>query len=74
MIASQVGTDRIGLLAAGPDLAGFCRTGTGGFRVKYKAAGSCRILPDLAGKFKFIFLFLYFCHYHVELHNKIVSN
>ena len=51
-------TDRIGLLAAGPDLAGFrskirlaevCRTGTGGFRVKYKAAGICRILPDLAG-------------------------
>jgi len=28
MIASQVGTDRIGLLAAGPDLFGFCQTGT----------------------------------------------
>ena len=50
-----IGTDRIGLLAAGPDLAGFrskirlagfCRTGTGGFRVKYKAAGTCRILPE----------------------------
>ena len=31
---SVIGTDRIGVLAAGPDSAGFCRTGTGGFRVK----------------------------------------
>ena len=46
-----VGTDRNGLLAAGPDLAGyqftirlagFCRTKTGVWRVKYKAAGTCR--------------------------------
>ena len=42
MLWSELGTDRIGLFAAGPDLAGFCRTGTGGFRVKYKAAGTCR--------------------------------
>ena len=69
-----IGTDPNGLLAAGPDLAGyqftirlagFCRTKTGVWRVKYKAAGTCR-------KFKFISLFLDFCHYHVELHNKIV--
>ena len=46
-----LGTDRNGLLAAGPDLAGyqftirlagFCRTKTGVWRVKYKAAGTCR--------------------------------
>ena len=46
-----IGTDRNGLLAAGPDLAryqftirlaGFCRTKTGVWRVKYKAAGTCR--------------------------------
>ena len=46
-----IGTDRNGLLAAGPDfagyqsiirLAGFCRTGTGVRRVKYRAAGTCR--------------------------------
>ena len=48
---SGIGTDRNGLLAAGPDLAGyqfairlagFCRTKTGVWRVKYKAAGTCR--------------------------------
>ena len=47
----QLGTDRNGLLAAGPDLAryqftirlaGFCWTKTGVWRVKYKAAGTCR--------------------------------
>ena len=47
----QLGTDRNGLLAAGPDLAGyqftirlagFCRTKTGVWRVKYQAAGTCR--------------------------------
>ena len=47
----RLGTDRNGLLAAGPDLAGyqftirlagFCRTKTGVWRVKYKAAGTCR--------------------------------
>ena len=45
-----LGTDRSGVLAAGPDfagyqsiirLAGFCWTGTGVRRVKYKAAGTC---------------------------------
>ena len=50
-IACGIGTDRNGLLAAGPDLAGyqftirlagFCRTKTGVWRVKYKAAGTCR--------------------------------
>ena len=47
----RLGTDRNGLLAAGPDfagyqsiirLAGFCRTGTGVWKVEYKAAGTCR--------------------------------
>ena len=46
-----IGTDRNGLLAPGPDLtgfqsiirlAGFCRTGTGVRKVKYKATGTCR--------------------------------
>ena len=50
-IVCGLGTDRNGLLAAGPDLAGyhftirlagFCRTKTGVWRVKYKAAGTCR--------------------------------
>jgi len=58
MVASQVGTDRIGLLAAGPYLAGFCRTGTGGFRVKYKAAGSCRILPENLNLYSYFFTFV----------------
>ena len=71
---SSVGTDRNGLLAAGPDLAGyqftirlagFCRTKTGVWRVNIRQ-------PELAGIFKFTSLFLDFCHYHVELHNKIV--
>ena len=42
----SLGIDRIGVLAAGPDSAGFCRTGTGGFRVTKKAAGFCWILPE----------------------------
>ena len=51
----SLGIDRIGVLAAGPDSAGFesqirqagfCRTVTGGFRVTKKAAGFCWILPE----------------------------
>ena len=51
MILFSIGTDRDGLLAAGPDfagyqyiirLAGFCRTEPVFKRVKYKAAGTCR--------------------------------
>ena len=42
----SLGIDRIGVLAAGPDSAGFCRTETGGFRVTKKAAGFCWILPE----------------------------
>ena len=50
-VQSRLGTDWNGLLAAGPDLAGyqftirlagFCRAKTGVWRVKYKAAGTCR--------------------------------
>ena len=57
-----LGTDRNGLLAARPDfagyqsnirLAGFCRTGTGLWRVKYKYIRQ----PELAENFKFILIF-----------------
>ena len=51
-VSSDRGISRNGLLAAGPDfagyqsiirLAGFCRTGTGVMRVKYKADGIKKI-------------------------------
>ena len=44
----SLGTDRIGVFAAGPDSAGFCRTGTDGFRVTKKAAGFCRKISFLS--------------------------
>ena len=58
MLSVGLRTHRIGLLAAGPDHAGFCRTGTGGFRVKYKAAGSCRILPKNLNLYSYFYNFV----------------
>ena len=54
-----LGTDRIGLfMAAGPELARFCRPGTGGFRLKYKAAGSCWILPENLNLYSYFYTFV----------------